>query len=139
MVKKYEKKYKGLRLPEFTPGMKVGLRRARPGKLKDDAELGFEFIRYLDEYLSTALIRKLATQTIRECSVMDLIPLKDPTPTTNFHCPRYELLVVSSPESTKRKTVVCSWNVASLRAMNKRAPGALEKLIKARSVDILCL
>lgn len=83
MVKKYEKKYKGCRLPEFTPGMKVGLRRARPGKLADDAELGFEFVRYLDELLSTALIRKLATGNIRECNVMDLIPIKDPMPSAD--------------------------------------------------------
>ena len=53
-MRKYARKHGNNVVYRFKKGDKVGLRRARPGKLKDDAELGFEFVRYIDEHLHTA-------------------------------------------------------------------------------------
>ena len=53
-MRKYAKKYGHNEVYRFKPGDHVGLRRPRPGKLKDVAEFGFEFIRYIDEHLHTA-------------------------------------------------------------------------------------
>ena len=51
---KYTKKYGSNKVYQFKKGDHVGLRHLRPGKLKDVAKFGFEFIRYIDEHLHTA-------------------------------------------------------------------------------------
>lgn len=53
-VRKYAKKHGENKVHRFKPGDHVGLRRARPGELSDDAEPGFVFIRYIDEHMHSA-------------------------------------------------------------------------------------
>ena len=53
-MRQYAKKHEGNEVYRFRKGDHVGLRRPRPGKLSDDAELGFEFVRYIDEHLHSA-------------------------------------------------------------------------------------
>lgn len=72
-MRKYAKKHGLNEVYRFKPGDHVGLRRPRPGSLKDVAEFGFEFIRYIDEHLHSAQIKR--GNIVRECNTMDLIPV----------------------------------------------------------------
>ena len=72
-MRKYVRKHGSNQVYRFKPGDHVGLRRPRPGKLSDVAEFGFEFVKYIDEHLHTAQIKRGCI--VRECNTMDLILL----------------------------------------------------------------
>lgn len=81
MKEKYRRKVKSLPTVitrKYKEGDQIALRRPRPGKLKDDAEQGFKFIRYMDESLGTAQVIKISSGRISIKNIEDLILLDVP-------------------------------------------------------------
>ena len=99
MVEEYQKKHKGKKCYIFESGDPVAVRKVRPGKLRDEAEPGYIFLRYIDETLGTCQVMK-GTRVL-EYNSMDLIPLARP-----------ELSLMKKVESSHVFTIGV-WNVAS--------------------------